>query len=93
MAATRADGPYNTISNEPKLLHNLVQGPEKKVDEFSEMRDKQSEQRRGRADGPIGSVADLSAVAENCALAPQAPKQRKGGRRWIENRRVLEGIL
>jgi len=32
-------------------------------------------------------------VEENRALAPQPPKQRKGGRPWIENRRVLEGIL
>ena len=26
-------------------------------------------------------------------LVPKPPKQRKGGRPWIENRRVLEGIL
>jgi len=26
-------------------------------------------------------------------LLPQPPKQRKGGRPWIENHRVLEGIL
>ena len=26
-------------------------------------------------------------------LLPKPPKQRKGGRPWIENRRVLEGIL
>src|ERR1700687_348388 len=38
--------------------------------EFSEMRDKQSQQRRRRADGAIRSVADRSAVEENRALAP-----------------------
>jgi transposase len=26
-------------------------------------------------------------------IAPLLPKHRKGGRPWIENRRVLEGIL
>ena len=26
-------------------------------------------------------------------LLPQPPRQRQGGRPWIENRRVLEGIL
>src|SRR3990172_233689 len=39
--------------------------------EFCEMRDKQSQQRRRRADGAIRSVADRSAVEENRALAPQ----------------------
>src|SRR5271170_6784742 len=61
--------------------------------EYPEMGDKQSQQRRRRADGAIRSVADRSAVEENRALAPKPPKQRKGGRPWIENRRVLEGIL
>src|SRR5271167_3180084 len=40
--------------------------------EFWEMRDKQSQQRRRRADGAVWSVADGSAVEENRALAPQA---------------------
>src|SRR5208337_781567 len=40
--------------------------------EFCEMRDKQGQQRRRRADGAIRSVADRSAVEENRALAPQA---------------------
>src|SRR6058998_3557636 len=60
---------------------------------FSEMLDKQSQQRRRRADGASRSVADRSAVEENRALASQTAKHRKGGRPWIENRRVLEGIL
>jgi len=41
------------------------------------MRDKQSQQRQGRLDGAIRSVADRSAVEENRALAPptgQAPQ-------------------
>src|ERR1700675_2810411 len=61
--------------------------------EFMKMGDKQGQQRRRRADGAVRSVADRSAVEENRALAPQPPRQRKGGRAWIENRRVLDGIL
>jgi hypothetical protein len=56
-------------------LHNLVQTREKKVVEFSQMRDKQSQQRRRRADGPIGSVADGSAVGENRAFASEAAQE------------------
>jgi hypothetical protein len=47
--------------------------------EFGEMKDKQSQQRRRRADGAIGSVADRSAVEENRALAPQAAQTTQ---RW-----------
>jgi transposase len=47
--------------------------------EFGEMRDKQSQQRRRRADGAIRSVADRSAVEENRALAPQAAQTTQ---RW-----------
>src|ERR1700688_4840495 len=36
------------------------------------MRDKENQQRPRRADGPIGCIADRSAVAEDRALAPQA---------------------
>lgn len=54
---TADEGPLKT-KNSWKLLHNLVQAPEKKVVEFSGMRDKQTQRRRGRADGPIGSVAE-----------------------------------
>jgi hypothetical protein len=56
-------------------LHNLVQVPEMKVVEFSQMRDKESQQRRGRAYGPIGSVADRIAVEENRALAPETAQE------------------
>src|SRR6202521_4987953 len=42
------------------------------------MRDKQNQQRRRRADGPIGSVADRSAVAEDRAHAPQAAQTTQG---------------
>jgi transposase len=47
--------------------------------EFGEMRDKQSQQRRRRADGAIRSVADRSAVEENRALAPQAAQTTQRG--------------
>jgi transposase len=47
--------------------------------EFGEMRDKQSQQRRRRADGAIRSVADRSAVEENRALAPQGAQTTQ---RW-----------
>src|SRR6516225_10131694 len=47
--------------------------------EFGEMRDKQSQQRRRRADGAIRSVTDRSAVEENRALAPQAAQTTQ---RW-----------
>jgi len=58
------------------------------------MGDKETQQRRGRADGAIRSVADRNAVAENRApWLPKLPKNRRGGRPCIENRRVLEGIL
>src|ERR1700691_3761615 len=42
------------------------------------MRDKENQQRPRRADGPIGCVADRSAVAEDCALAPQAAPTTQG---------------
>jgi transposase len=48
------------------------------VVEGSEMRDKQGQQRRGRADGAIGSVADRGAVEEDCALAPQTTPAPQG---------------
>ena len=43
-----------------------------------EMSDKQSQQRRGRADGTVATVADRSAVEENRALAPQATQTPQG---------------
>ncbi len=36
---------------------------------------KGSQQRRRRADGPVGSVADRSAVEENRALAPETAQE------------------
>ena len=39
------------------------------------MRDKQTQQRRGRANGPIGSVAERSAVEENRALASETAQE------------------
>ena len=46
--------------------------------EYSEMGDKESQQRRRRADGAVRSVADRSAVEENRALAPQAAQTTQG---------------
>src|SRR3974377_94130 len=43
-----------------------------------EMRDKESQQRRRRANGAVRSVADRSAVEENRALAPQATQAPQG---------------
>ena len=40
--------------------------------------------------GPLLAEAQWKKIAP---LLPKPPKQRKGGRPWIENRRVLEGIL
>ena len=40
--------------------------------------------------GPLLTEAQWKKIAP---LLPKPPKQRKGGRPWIENRRVLEGIL
>ena len=40
--------------------------------------------------GPLLTEAQWKKIAP---LLPQFPKQRRGGRPWIENRRVLEGIL
>src|ERR1700686_3071474 len=42
------------------------------------MRDKQNQQRPRRADGPIGCIADRSAVAEDRTLAPQAAPTTQG---------------
>src|SRR5208337_2102261 len=42
------------------------------------MRDKRSQQRRRRADGPVGSVADGSAVEENRSLASQTAQAPQG---------------
>jgi transposase len=60
-------------------LHNLEQAIEMTMVEYSEMGDKQSQQRRRRADGAVRSVADRSAVEENRALAPQAAQTTQ---RW-----------
>jgi len=40
--------------------------------------------------GPLLTEAQWEKIAP---LLPKPPKQRKGGRPWIQNRRVLEGIL
>src|SRR5258708_39029735 len=40
--------------------------------------------------GPLLTEAQWQKIAP---LLPKPPKQRKGGRPWIENRHVLEGIL
>ncbi|HXR17276.1 MAG TPA: IS5 family transposase [Terriglobales bacterium] len=40
--------------------------------------------------GPLLTEAQWKKIAP---MLPKPPKQRKGGRPWIENRRVLEGIL
>ena len=40
--------------------------------------------------GPLLTEAQWEKIAP---LLPKPPKYRKGGRPWIENRRVLEGIL
>ena len=40
--------------------------------------------------GPLLTEAQWKKIAP---LLPKPPRQRKGGRPWIENRRVLEGIL
>src|SRR3974377_602483 len=45
---------------------------------FREMRDKQSQQRRGRADGTVAAGAARSAVAEDRALAPQTVPASQG---------------
>src|SRR6266571_2637463 len=45
---------------------------------FWEMRDNRGQQRRGRADGAVRSVADRSAVEENRALAPETAQTPPG---------------
>jgi transposase len=40
--------------------------------------------------GPLLTEAQWQTIAP---LLPKPPRQRQGGRPWIENRRVLEGIL
>src|ERR1039458_7051961 len=75
------------------------------VVEFSQMRDKESQQRRRRADGPVGSVADGSAVEENRSLASQAAQAPQGwpsvdresshaGRHFVDSaeRRKMAGL-
>jgi len=46
--------------------------------EFLKMGDKQGQQRRRRADGPIGSAAERSAVEQDRSLAPQAAQTTQG---------------
>ncbi len=48
-----------------------------KVVGIFQMRHKQSQQ-RGRTDGTVTTVADRSAVEENCALAPQTTQAPQG---------------
>ena len=62
--------------------------------EYWEMGDKQSQQRRRRADGAVRSVADRSAVEENRAPAP--PNRPNNARVVVRGSRIavcLEGIL
>ena len=40
--------------------------------------------------GPLLTEAQWKKIAP---LLPKPPRQRKGGRPWIQNRHVLEGIL
>jgi len=54
------------------------------------MSDKQSQQRRGRADGTVATVADRSAVEENRALASQAT-QTPQGRSSVDRRPSCAG--
>jgi transposase len=61
--------------------------------EFLKMIDKQGQQRRRRMNGAVWSVADRKAVEKDRPVVSKPPKQRKGGRPWMANRRVLEGIL
>jgi hypothetical protein len=59
-------------------LHNFEQAIEMTMVEYSEIGDKQSQQRRRRADGAVCSVAERSAVEENRALAPQTAQTTQG---------------
>jgi hypothetical protein len=77
-----------------KLLYYRGQGHEMTMVECGEMRDKESQQSRRRADTEIRPITERSAGAESRPFVPpQPPRQRKGGRPWIENRRGLEGVL
>jgi hypothetical protein len=64
---------------------------ERRVVEFSSM----SDNRVGSAEGgPMARSGRLLTEAQWQKIAPLLPKSRKnrkGGRPWIENRRVLEG--
>jgi transposase len=53
------------------------------------MRDKQSQQRRGRADGTVATVADRSAVAKDRALASQTAPAPQG---WPSMDREPSGV-
>src|SRR6202158_6199273 len=46
--------------------------------EFLKMGDKQGQQRRRRADGAVRSVADRSAVEEDCPFAPETAQTTQG---------------
>jgi transposase len=59
-------------------LHNRVQVFEKMMVVFSEIADKQSQQRRGRVDGANRSAADRNAVEEDRALAPETAEASPG---------------
>src|ERR1700730_6290818 len=45
---------------------------------FSQMRDKQGQQRRRRVDGAVRSIADRSAVEEDRSFAPQVAQTTQG---------------
>ena len=48
--------------------------------EYSEMGDKESQQRRGRADGAVRSLLTEAQWKKIAPLLPKPPKQGKGGR-------------
>jgi transposase len=61
--------------------------------EFTEMRKSKVSSAEGglmARSGPLLTEAQWKKIAP---LLPKPPKQRQGSRPWIENRRVLEGIL
>jgi transposase len=74
-------------------LHNLGQVIEIAVVEFMKTGDKQVSSAEGEPmarSGPLPTEAQWKKIAP---LLAKPPKQCKGGRPWIQNRHVLEGIL
>src|SRR6266436_4403650 len=94
----RSTQPRNFEVGYYKLFQNWVQSLNSEVVGFTEMRDKQGQQRRWRADGAIRSSVDRRPVGEDAALAGRicpksSPRQPRAGADCATGRSKVSGSI